>query len=188
MTKVWKARETVIKIDAAADVSIDNSAALDTFFSNGTAITAYAKNVTIVEPEGAVEKIDLLGETSNFQNAEFDEKPYGLASISGTLVQIGGEPSSGDILEHFAFGAGTAISTTHTRFQAGSSESGKTRVDCAVLVNLSDGTNEVNIVLDNAKVTKLGDRRISGPDGHWEQDFTIVCLPKDFYIELKKLS
>lgn len=181
MVKVWRARETDIKIATASSITISTGAALDTFFSGGTAIEGNLKNVTIVEPEGAVEKIDLLGETSNFQNAELEQKPYSLATISGTLVMPGDE-----VLEAYFYGAtGTAISTTHTRYQAGSSASGSTRTECAILINLDDSTDEVSIVMDDALITKLGDRKISGADGHWEQDFEAVCLPSDYYVEFK---
>jgi len=185
IVKVWKARESTIKIDAASDISIDNSAALDTFFNSATAITARVRNITITEPEGAVDKIDLLGvDANNFQNCEWDEKPYGLARITGTILMQEDKPASGDFLEMLAFGSGTSIPTdtpTHQRFQAGDGN----REAAAFLVNLDDGTYEVNIVLMNAKIIKLGDRRISSADGFWEQDFEAVCKPKDFYVELK---
>jgi len=181
MVKIWQARETVIRVaDALTEVS--TSSLLDAQVSTGS-IEAYAKNVTIVEPEGAIEKIDLLGETNGFQNAELDFKPFGLASISGTLVLSGDE-----VLEPWAFGEGEAVpsgSPTHHRYQAGDSTSGKTRKAAAFLVNLDDGTSEVSILLNNAYISKLGDRRIAGADGHWEQDFEAFCLPKDFYIEFK---
>ena len=181
MVKVWQARETVLRYKAA--VSVVTTALLDTTV-DATAFESNCKNVTIVEPEGAIEKIDLLGETSGFQNAQLDEKPFGLARISGTLVQPGDE-----VLETMFCGAGVAVitgnSATHTRYQVGDSTSAKTRVAAAFLVNLDDGTDEVNILLNNAYVIKLGDKTISGADGHWEQSFEAVCLPKDYYVEYK---
>jgi len=181
MVKTWFARETVLRVKAA--VSVVTTSLLDTLVAT-TAIESNCKNVTITEPEGSIDKIDLLGETSGFQNAELDFRPFGLARISGTLVQPGGE-----VLETFMSGSGAAVITgngaTHHRYQVGDSTSAKTRVAAAFLVNLDDGTYEVNILLNNAYLTKLGDRRISGADGHWEQDFEAVCLPKDYYVEYK---
>ena len=53
-----------------------------------TQLECKAANVTIVEPEGAVEKIDLLGVDANsFQCGELDKKPFGMVTISGTLIQ-----------------------------------------------------------------------------------------------------
>jgi len=177
MVKVWYARDSVVKV-AEAISSIPTDAALDTAteWSSGYALHAVGKNITITEPEGSIDKIDLLGEdANNFQNAELDKKPFGLAKISGTLILDGDET-----LETYAYGSGTTISTTHTRYQAGDGS----RTACAFLVNLDDGTNEVNIVLNNAYITKIGDRKITA-DGHWEVDFEAVCLPKDYYVEFK---
>ena len=173
---VWFARETVIR--HAAAITVNTTQALDTQIAT-TAFETNVKNLTIVEPEGAIDKIDLLGETSGFQNAELDFKPFGLATISGTLILRGDE-----VLEATASGSGYDWGT-HTRHQAGDSTAGKTRVASAFLVNLDDSTDEVNLLLNNAWVTKMGDKRISGADGHWEQDFNAVCLPKDYYVEYK---
>ena len=188
MVKVWQARETTVKIDASSDVTIDDSSTLDSAMSGATAITAKLKNVTIVEPEGSVDALHLLGQDANgFQNMELDQKPFGLAQISGTLVHESAKPASGDSLELLAYGSGTAVpsgSPTHTRWQPGDGN----RSAVTFLVTLDDGTYQVNIMLHNALVTKLGDRRISGADGHWEQDFTAVCKPSDFYVEMKDAS
>lgn len=177
MVKVWKARHTKVYIDEAADVTITTAAALDTFFTAaGTEIQANMKNVTITEPEGEVDKIDLLGvDTNGFQNAELDNQPFGLATLTGTLVL-----DSDEDIDIFAHGSGTTISTTHTRYQVGDGN----RPDVAILVNLED-TAELNIAMDNARIARVGDLKISGADGHWERDIKIVCLPKDYYIEFK---
>ena len=59
--KVWKAREVICKIDEASNVTIATTGPIDDDFGGtSTAISGYMKNVTIVEPEGSVEKIDLL--------------------------------------------------------------------------------------------------------------------------------
>lgn len=181
MSKVWRANHVTIKVDAAADVSIDTNNELSSFFGSATAITGYCKSVEITPPEGPVDKIDLLGETSNFQNAELHEKPFGLAKMTGTLLMQGDE-----IFETYYGGAGTSLtSASYTRYQYGSSESGKTRADIAIVAYLDDGTDAVEVCLDNAKITKLSPRRISGADGHWEQDFEIICLAKDYREDIK---
>lgn len=173
---VFRARHTTMKIDEAADVTITTAAALNTFWGSGTTI-ANAKNVTIAIPEGAVEKIDQLGVDGNsFQNASADEKPFGMATMTGTLVHSGDE-----VLEVFAYGSGTAVAATHHRYRLGDGN----RPQVAILVYLTDGTDVVNVALDNAYITKLGDAKISGADGHWEQDFTITCLPVDTHVEYK---
>jgi hypothetical protein len=193
MAKIWKPKEIKsIKIAAASGITITTSAALDTFFTGTTAtsdnIQAYAKNVTLAVPEGAIDKIDLLGiDSSGFQNMELDEKPFDLGGISGTLVL-----HSVEILETFFYGTATTISTTHKRYQAGKLTT-TGRPEVAILVNLNAPisgtvTNEVTVALDNAWITKLGDIKIAGPDGHFEVDFNAICLPKDFYIEYMVVS
>ena len=174
MATVWQARNTTIKLALASDITIDTSDKLASFFSGADDITLVAKNVTVIEPEGDVDKIDLLGEDANgFQNAELEEKPYGLAQVTGTLVF-----DSVDRIEDFALGSGTTVATSYTRYRVGDGN----RPDAAVLINLTDSSgNEVAFAMDNAKFTRIGDIRISGADGHWEQDFKIVCLPRDFY-------
>jgi len=187
MVKIWHAKETTVQISDALS-SIDTSALLDSqSFSNSSTITGILKNVTIVEPEGGIDKQDFLGvDSNNFQNAELIEKPYDLAKISGTLVLPPKAlfDGSNKSLEYYAYGSGTQVPTgtpTHTRWQAGNGS----RNPCAILVNLVSGSDyEVSILLNNAYITKLGDRRIGGPDGHWEQDFEAVCLPRDYYVEM----
>lgn len=186
MVKIWKARETTIKIaDAISNVS--DSALLDAqTLSNDAAIEGKIKNVTIADPEGAIDKQDFLGvDSNNFQNAELHEKPYDVAKISGTLVVPSQYTASDKPLEAYAYGSGTAIpsgSPTHTRWQAGDGS----RTACAIIVNMVSGSDyEVTFLLNNAYITKLGDRKISGPDGQWEQDFEAICLPRDYYVEIK---
>lgn len=191
MAKLWKPKEIKnIKFALSSAVTITSAAALDTFFIGTDAFTdnvqAYAKNVTIVVPEGAIERLDLLGVDSNyFQNAELDMKPFDLGGMSGTLVLQGDE-----VLETFFYGTATAISTTHERYQPGKLSSAG-RKEISILMNLDDAlggvtTKEVNVVLDKAYITKLGDVKIAGPDGSFEVDFNAVCLPRNFYIEFKK--
>ena len=175
---VFRARHTTMKIDQATDVTITTAAALDTFFVTAGVVTlGNVKNVTISVPEGAVDKIDMIGVDGNsFQNQDVDIKPFGMATLSGTLVHSGDE-----VLEPFAYGAGTAIAATYTRFRFDNG----TRPEIALLVKLTDGTDVVNVALDNAYMTKLGDIKLSGADGYWEQDFSLTCLPKDAHVEYK---
>jgi len=181
MVKVWKAKHTSVQIIDAASLTITTTETLDTAFSNASAedIVCHAKNITVTEPEGDVDKIDLLGTSGNFQCAEKDEKPFGLASISGTLVFHEDEN-----IEVHAFGSGTSVSGGYKRYQPADITN---RQDVAMLVRVEDSalTKEVMFALDNAKMTRVGDIRISGPDGHWEQDFMVKCLPRDFYWEVR---
>ena len=169
--KVWKAAESVIKIDQAADVTLSASTVLDTAFASGTAIQGVMKDITVTEPIGDVEKIDLLGsDTDGFQNAEIEEKPAGLVEIQGTAILPGDE-----VVESIIYGTGTSA-TTHTTYRAGKAVTEK----LALLLNLDDGTDEVSYAGTNMRVTAK-DVKVTGPDGHYEITFTFKCLPRDFY-------
>lgn len=182
MAKFWKAKETIVKHDAAADVTISTSAALDTFFSGGTVMQNLMKNVTVVEPESDVSLQNFIGVDANgYQNVELDEQPYTKGSLSGTMVL-----TTTSNLEQYAYGAATTISTTHTRFLPGKVGA---RVPMSILVNMDiatggigSGSNDsVNFVLDNAWVTKMGETRLSDVASHWERDIMVMCLPRDFH-------
>jgi len=184
---VWRAPHTSVIIDDAASVTISGSAALDTFFTSSTSIEGFMTDVSVVVPEGEVEKIDALGVTSSFPNAYLDQQVFGLAELSGTLIVQGDEMLVGQTTSQLFFGAGTAVAGTHTRYQAGSVDASGDfiRPTVAILVRLDDGTDEVNIVLDNAYISKYGEVKLDGADGHWEVEVTIKCLPTDFYMEWK---
>lgn len=172
MANIWFAKNAVVKIDLSSNVTITGAAALDTFFSGGSAITGQMKDISITEPKGDMDKIDLLGtDASGYQNAEAEEKPAVNGEVSGTLILDGDE-----VLESFFYDAGSAVAGTHTRYSPGLATVRK----ISMLLNLDDGTDEVNIALDNAYPTAK-DMKVTGADGHFEITFTAKCLPRDFY-------
>lgn len=170
-TKVWFAKEAVVKIDLASNVTITTAAALDTFFGSATAIEGIMKDITITEPLPDVEKLDFHGtDTGGYQNAELEDKPAIMAEISGTLILPGDE-----VIEKFLYDAGTAISTTHTRYSPGLAAIRP----LALLLNLDDSTDECNYAITNARATAR-ETSSTGADGHFETTFTLKCLPRDF--------
>lgn len=171
MVTIFEAAEATIKIDAAADLSVSASTVLDTAFASATDVTAQFKDFSISGGVGDAEKIDLMGTTSSFQNAELEEKPPAIVEVSGTIVIPGDELVSSEI-----FGSGTAASGTHTTYQPGLAS--KTKV--GVLLNVDDGTDEVNWAIDNAVITEFSPS-FTGADGHLEASITFKCLPKDLY-------
>ena len=185
---LWRAPHAEVKVDLASNITLTTSAALDTFFGSSTSISGKLKNVSVVVPEGDVELINFLGVTSSFQNTELDQKAFGLAELSGTLILGHDEVLEGQTSHtHLFFGAGVSINSgAHYRYQAGKITNGEfIRPDCAWLINITDGTDEVNMLLDNAFITKFGDVKIDDADGHWEVDVTVKCKPADFYMEWK---
>lgn len=178
MVTPFYARDATIKVALESAITIGTTGNVFDYAGFATAVEGYAKNVTITPPEGPIEQIDLLGDDSNsFQNAAADIKPYGMATISGTLVHPGDE-----LLEPFVMGAGasTVISGSYTRWQVGKGS----RVSVALVVNFDNGTDEVSVLFDNGWFTKFGEKSLNA-DGHWEQNFELVCHARDYYEEYK---
>lgn len=177
MATIWGVSEAVVKIDAAADVTITSGGALDSFFGSATAIEAKMKDISITEPIQDTEIVNLLGEDANkFQNADKDRKPAGLAECTGTLILSGDENIESEVFS----GVSSAITGGFTRYQPAKT----TMAEVSILLNLDDGTDEFNVVLDNADLTSR-DLPITGSDGHFEMNVTFKCLPKDYYFEFK---
>lgn len=178
MVTVFHAKHATVKIDATGDVTLANDTVLDTQFSSGTTITGQMKDVSVTIPMGDVEKIDLLGTTAqdgtSYQNAELEEKPAGLAEISGTLVLPGDE-----LIESEIFGSGTSA-TTHTTYEPGQS----TKTGVAFLVNVDDGTDEVSFAGNPMYITEYNPSAGSA-DGHFEVSVTLKALPKNFFMQFK---
>ena len=180
MVKVWNARDTKIRIGLASAFSAGvTTSSMYELFTAETQLECKATNVTVVEPEAAVEKIDLLGVDDSFQCAELDKKPFGLVTFSGTLIQ-----DEDEILEEFFSNSSIPASVgsaNYVRWQEGNGN----RPLVAIVVQMIDGTSEVNLAVASAYLTKIGDRRIDSADGHWQQDFEAVGLVKDYYIEYR---
>lgn len=169
MVNVFYAKHASVKIDAAGTSSFAANVVLDTAASSATSIEGQIKDLKITLAIGDVEKIDLLGSTSSFQNAELDEKPAELSELSGTLVLPGDELMSSEI-----FGAGTSA-TTHTTYQSGLA----TRTPIELMINLDDGSGEVSFAFDNMVITEWNGSVAS--DSHVEITFTGKCLPRDTF-------
>lgn len=170
--KIFFAKEGTIKIDAAADISLSASTVLDTAFASATTITGQFKNLSVnALPVGDVNKIDFIGVTSSFQNAEFEETPAVIAEISATIVIPGDE-----MMESEIFGSGTAAGGTHTTYQPGLA----TRTKLAILFNVDDGTDEINFAATDMPGLSAGDFSMNA-DGHLEANVTFKALPRDWY-------
>lgn len=169
----------------AAGVTVSTSATLVSLFTASSDIFFKAKDVIITPPTGEVEQIDLLGETAStlgntltFQNYLLEEKAFTPAKISGTLLLDLNE----DNFDLAFSGAGTAVVTTsYTEYQPGASDSGKVRVQNAVLVLFKHGSLIREILLNNMFVTKLGDIKSTGSDGYVERDFEGICAQENFH-------
>lgn len=179
-TQTWVARNGTFYI--ASGVGVSTSETLSGVFSASTTsyrVESACKNITITPPETSWEKQDLLGQDANdFQNQFLDEKPIGLATFTATLIL--GEDET---IEDFTASGTVATASGYTRRQIGKNSTNV--VNLCVSLETTGNANRVTFAMFNARVTKYGDVRIAGPDGHWEQDITAICLAKDFYYEFK---
>ena len=181
--------KAVVYIKATA-VTLTDSATIISKFTESTDIQATVKNLTITPPMGAVDKIDMIGETAStleptltFQNYLLEEKSWTLAKVSGTLLW---NVSDENQLELAMGGAGTAEPTDYHRYQYGASDSGKKRVVGSIAIHFPIGATDIRtILLNNALVTSLGDIKATGADGHLERDFEMVCAPENYVDEVR---
>lgn len=183
MTSVpFHARQCAAKFSTTA-LTVNNTNTVITAIAAGTAFSGLIKDVSVTPPEGAVDVVHFLGEDTNgFQNALFEEKAFTGASIKGTMLL-----DSTESIEPLFAGAGTAVATsTYTRYQFGRSTAGNTRVKVgAIGLALDNGTKVIGVLMNNVYLTKLGDVKVTGTDGHWERDFEGMCLAKDYYEDFK---
>jgi len=163
----------------------------------GFSAVASMKNVTITPPEMTVEKIDCLGSSAqtmgvstitagastgiaagSFQNQALSTQSVGTAKISGTVVVTGDE----QFINILGTGTGAAITTTASRRHTyGNANASVTRVLVgAMRVALNNSSEELTCVFSNLMITKLGDIKPTGADGHFEREFEGECLAKDY--------
>jgi hypothetical protein len=173
-TKVWYAKEATVKIGSGTVIS--GATAVWNMFGSGTTITGVLKDISITEPVGDVDKIDILGtDTAGFQNAEVEEKPAGMVEMSGTMILPGDE-----VTELMMYGGGSAVVGGYTRYRPGLA----TRTKFSLLVDLNDSTDRVSIGMAYAWLSQK-DIKVTGADGHFESSFTAKCLPRDYAIDFK---
>lgn len=180
---VIKVQRAVVYTKATA-VTVNTAATLVSLFTGSTDIFYKAKNVVITPPEGVIEKIDMIGETASalgttltYQNYLLEEKPWSLPKVSGTILLDTAE----DNFDLQVGGAGTqVVAGAYTEYNYGASDSGKTRVVGALLVVFKFGATLREVLLNNLWITKLGDIKSTGSDGHLERDFEGTCSLENF--------
>lgn len=192
----FHAAQGVMKFDTAA-VTFTESAALDTFYATtATAAQLIAiKDINFSPPKSVPEIVHLLGTETvtvgagvpaggTFQNAMFDDKAYGEAVLTCTMILVGDPTNMPDLLQ-LACGSGIAISTTHKRYTFGASDTNETRnLSGSIMINCENGTEEYNAVLNNPYVD-VGDIKPTSMDGHFEVSFEARSLPKNCAVEQK---
>jgi len=182
-TQTWFAKNNKVYIGRYPDVSFGASTTLSgSFVSSGIEISAAQKSITVTPPETPFEKSDFCGiDTNNFQNQLLEEKPIGMPTITASLI-VGEDETFEDYLMS---GCSASAPTGYSRYQIGNNDTQNSRLTiCAVMAN-SDGSKYVAYGLQDARLSKYGDVRVTGADSHLEQDVTFVGLAKGWYFEFK---
>lgn len=179
-----RASKAVVYLKSTA-VTVATGDTLVSEFAAATDIQNHVKNLVITPPIGAIDKVDLLGETTSglqplqtFQNLLLEEKSWSLAKCTGTILLKPNEDPFDDMIS----GDGTqAVTGAYTRRQYGGSDSSKLRKVGALLVHIPISATDIrSILLNNAYIVSLGDIKATGADGHLERDFEITCTPDNY--------
>ena len=91
-----------------------------------------------------------------------------------------------DVFDLIITGAGVGEPASSKRHQYGASDSGSTRVVGSLIVHFPMGASTLRTILfNNLYLTKLGEIKSTGSDGHLERDFEGVCSPDNYLDEFK---
>ncbi len=177
-----------------AAVSIDQATKGDIF---------KVKNITITPPVGEVEKIDLWGSdsldtvgagvpvTGTFQHQALEQKSWSEAKVTFTIPfshdEAGVTTPNGNNIQTLFHNAGIDIADdpAFTRFTYGDlADTGNDRLLVGNLIFVwNNGAGIINAAMASVIITKMGDVKPTGADGHWEQECEAVCLAQDFAME-----
>jgi len=119
----------------------------------------------------------------SFQNQTIQVTSVGMWQVTGTLVLKGDE----DFVDIIGLGTSQAITGSYTRYAVGDIASAGNFVRNTLgsfRLYLNNGSEETTLLLSNIHVS-LGSVKPTGTDGHYERDFTLVCLAKDGAVEYK---
>ena len=172
--------------------------------AQGGATIYKVKNLTLPPPMSEIERIDLWGEdaldtvgsnvlvTGTWQIQAMDEKSWTLGKAAFTLVMSSDEAGSttpnADNVETLFHGSSqidVADSPAFTRMVYGDLVTSPPILVGNLGFVFNNGTQIMNVQMVRARVTKMGDMRITGADGHWEMDCEAVCFAQDFVREVE---
>ena len=172
--------------------------------AQGGATIYKVKNLTLTPSMSEIERIDLWGEdaldtvgsnvlvTGTWQIQAMDEKSWTLGKAAFTLVMSSDEAGSttpnADNVETLFHGSSqidVADSPAFTRMVYGDLVTSPPILVGNLGFVFNNGTQIMNVQMVRARVTKMGDMRITGADGHWEMDCEAVCFAQDFVREVE---
>lgn len=182
---LWQARQVSIIISNA--IASPNTTA--DFYSAADAVAgaqgdlffiSTMKNITFTEPEVSTNEVKLLGATGGNQNQELDPQSPTKGELTGTLI-LNPEPDSMFDLEQFKLSSVTPATSYTKRYNYASAAPSE---GVAVVIKLTDGTDIVQVLLNNATIESLGGLKIDA-DGHAEQEIKVTSAADDCWKEWK---
>lgn len=132
-------------------------------------ISEYAKDLRITGGERDVEVVKAFG-----YNEHLDERRATVVEATFTAVY------STKMTQQFIAGIGAAVTGNYWRHIRGETST-VDRTTKSVLIRITDGTNSIHIMLNNARCTAT-DRSLTA-DGHMEETFTFKALASNYYEE-----
>jgi len=171
---LWRAKQATIKI-AETIASVSSTVALNDATQQTSAVdfSGKIKSIDISGAESDVDSVFLFGKNSNgSQNSITNESSTSMRELSGTLIYQ--DISASEL----GTSAKTAVGATGFNRIIG----GTDRTLKSILITFTDGTNTVNVLMNDAYATKLGDIKLDA-EGHAEQEITFKCLAQDYYEE-----
>jgi len=164
---LWYGAQASVKIgDALSSVATDST--LESQFT-GTDFSAEVKEIRFTGGEASVDVLNVMGDQVK------EESRPGLKSVEFTMIF-----SDIDALEWFG-GSASAIGATGYERISFSDKTGS-KENKAILFKVTDGTNTVVILMNNAWFTTTGEISLAA-DGSAELTMTAVCLIDDYYVE-----
>lgn len=171
---LWRAKQATITI-AETIAEVLNTVELTDATQQLSSVdfSGQIKSVSISGAESDVESVFLFGiNASGSQNADITESNMSMREFSATLVY-----KDATVAE---LGGASKESIAATGFNRITGDTLRTLK--SVLISFTDGNNSVNVLLNDAYMTKLGDISLDA-EGHAEQEIMFKCLAKDYYEE-----
>jgi len=168
MTTVWYPKQGTVYISGDAISTVNSTDDLETQFLAGASevdVTAYCTNVQFSNITRDVSAINPWGPSQLLK----EEKPD-MPQVTFTLIFQ--NPAAFDMLRS------VTAPTGRERWQGGEAATSD-RTSCAVFLKLSDGTNDAQVLMNNARCTDISHG--AGGEDYYEITLTYKCLHQDFY-------
>ena len=171
---LYDAKESTFKIGDVISTVLTTSSVYDQITDRVTdGVTKWVRNLTVTGVDRPVELEKFLGQDSNsLPNQSLFNKQHEVVKISGELAYDAPDTDL-SMIGMFAGSSGTTIGDGK-QYQYGN------LTNSAVGLEFTDGTKVIQLALNNARVTKVGEISQEADD-YPKATFEMVCVIADFY-------